>query len=100
GTCCASARLANMAVNVTVRSSLFMRASKEFPCAPKANAARAIRGRTPTSEATHFDTLNAVHATALGAWWRCLLLARSGHAKCRRAMSAFGGKADIGWVTP
>ena len=40
---CASARLANMAVNVTVRSSLVMRASKEFRRAPEANAARAKR---------------------------------------------------------
>jgi len=32
-------------VNVTMRSSLFMRASKEFRCAPEANAARAIRGQ-------------------------------------------------------
>src|SRR5262249_52549688 len=44
-TCSASARLGNMAVNVPVRSSLFMRASKEFRCAPEANAARAIRAQ-------------------------------------------------------
>ena len=39
----ASARLANMAVNVTMRSSPFMRASMEFRCEPEANATRAIR---------------------------------------------------------
>src|SRR5713101_4135031 len=46
GTCCASARLANMAVNVKVRSSFFMSASEDSRCAPQANAGARNAGKS------------------------------------------------------